>query len=59
MPKTPSKPIDQDTFETLISARDALCDYCARDECEGCAIPALIDQAALEAREAGILDAMG
>lgn len=47
----------QDVFETLISARDAICEYCeCRDDCDKCIVTRLIDDAYTEAQE-DIIDA--
>lgn len=48
--------ITLETYAELLDARDKLCAYCDNDECDNCQVTKLIDDAHIEAEEAGIIE---
>lgn len=48
--------MQSETYTELLDARDKLCAYCDSDECEKCQVTKLIDDACMEAEEAGIIE---
>ena len=46
----------KELYERLTKASSALCSYCDNDECEACQVTRLMDDAYVEAVEAGIVE---
>lgn len=48
--------ITEEQYNNLVNARETLCDYCENDACENCIVTLLLDQAYVEAVDAGIVE---
>lgn len=51
-----AKKITEELYNKLTAAGRALCEYCENDECECCQVTRLMDDAYVEAVDAGIVE---
>ena len=50
------KPETEEKYKEITAAGRVLCNYCQNTECENCQVTRLLDDAALDAVEDGVID---